>query len=236
MLRRALGQALRWGLVQRNAAALTDPPRVCHPEVRPLTPAEARALLGAVRGDRLEALFTVALALGLRQGEALGLRWEDVDLEAGTLRVAGALQRVDGALRFVEPKSARSRRALNLPAVAVAALRAHRARQAAERLQAGPLWQEHGPVFTTTVGTPLDAGNVRRAFKRHLRAAGLPPTVRFHDLHHTTASLLLAQRVHPRLVMEVLGHSQIGLTMDTYSHVLPALRQEVAAQMDALLR
>jgi integrase len=102
--------------------------------------------------------------------------------------------------------------------------------------RAGPLWQEWGLVFTTAVGTPLDSSNVRRAFKRLLRAAGLPATVRLHDLRHTATTLLLAQGVHPRLVMETLGHSQISLTLDTYSHVLPALRQEVAERMDAILR
>lgn len=188
-----------------------------------------------MQGDRLEALWVLTVTLGLRQGELLALRWQDCDLDAGTLRVTGTLQRVAGALQRGEPKTPRSRRVLNLPALARGALRRHRARQAAERLQAGPCWQEQDLVFTTVVGTPLDARNVRRAFKQHLRRAGLPAGVRFHDLRHTAATLLLAQGVHPRAVTETLGHSQIGLTLDTYSHVLPALRQEVAAQMDAIL-
>jgi integrase len=234
ILRRALGQALKWGLVARNVVTLVDSPRVRRPEVEPFTPDQARAFLAAVQGDRLEALYTVAVALGLRQGEALGLRWADVDLDAGTLRVAVALQRIDGELRFVEPKSQRSRRTLPLPPRVVAALRAHRARQLEERLQAGPYWQDHRLVFPTTLGTPLDARNVTRWYHRLLDRAELPHR-RFHDLRHTAASLLLVQGVAPRVVMETLGHSQISLTMDTYSHVMPVLQRDAAEQMEAIL-
>ncbi len=234
VLRKALGQALRWGLVGRNVAALVDPPRMQRAEIQPFTPEQARTFLPAVQGDRLEALYTVAVALGLRQGEALGLHWQDVDLEAGTLRVRVALQIIDKQPRFVEPKTVKSRRTIDLPPVTVAALRRHKARQLEERLRAGTAWQDWGLVFTTSIGTPLDGTNVRHYFARILKRAELP-RIRFHDLRHTCASLLLAQGVHPRMVMEILGHSQIGLTMNTYSHVMPTLRQEVAAQMEAIL-
>ncbi len=238
VLRRALGQAERWGLVARNVARLVSPPRVERPEVQPLTVAEARRLLEAARGDRLEALYTVALALGLRQGEALGLRWQDIDLHQGTLTVRYQLQRHAGAFSLVEPKTARSRRTLTLPAVALEALRQHRARQAEARLRAGPLWQPPAwapdLVFTTGVGTPLDARNVVRHYHRLLQRAGLP-RLRFHDLRHTAASLLLAQGVSLRVVMETLGHSQISLTANLYTHVVPALQREAAARMDAAL-
>ncbi len=234
VLRRALGQALKWGLVARNIVTLTDPPRVRRPEVQPLGPEQARTFLATVRGDRLEALYAVAVALGLRQGEALGLRWQDVDLDAGTLRVAVALQWLDGAHQLVEPKSARSRRTLPLPPTVVAALRAHRARQLEERLKVGSYWQDRGLVFTTTLGTPLDARNLTRWYKGLLARAGLP-SLRFHDLRHTAASLLLVQGVAPRVVMETLGHSQISLTLDTYSHVMPVLQREAADQMEAIL-
>ncbi len=233
-LRRALGRALKWSLVPRNVATLVDAPSTRRKEVEPLTPEEARVLLDAIKGERMEALYSVALAVGLRKGEALGLRWADVDLDAGTIAVRRSLQRAGGRLQFVEPKSTRSRRTVALPNAAITALRTHRARQLQERLFAGPKWQEQGLVFTTTIGTPLEPRNVTRHFHRTLTRTGLPPK-RFHDLRHTCASLLLAQGVHPRVVMEILGHSQIGLTMDTYSHVIPALQREAAGQMDAVL-
>ena len=171
---------------------------------------------------------------GLRQGEILGLRWSDVDLDTGTLRVHAALQRVAGAFAFVEPKSASSRRTVSLPAIVVAALLAHRARQAAEPERCRPSGAFADLVFTTTLGQPLDGINVTRRFQRILRAAGLPRQ-RFHDLRHACASLLLAQGVPARVVMETLGHSQISLTLNTYSHVIPALGREAASRMDEVL-
>lgn len=234
ILRAALGDALKWGLVARNAAELVDPPRVPHEEIRPLAPAEAQALLDAVKGNRLEALYSVAIALGLRQGEALGLRWEDVDFDAGSLSVRQSLQRIGGAFQFVEPKTARSRRTLALPVVAATALREHRRRQLEERLAAGPMWQDHALVFTRANGLPLHGSNVTREFQRMLERAGLR-RLRFHDMRHACASLLIAQGVHPRVVMETLGHSQIGITMNLYSHVLPEAQRQAASQMDAVL-
>ncbi len=234
VLRRALVQAFKWGLVAQNVATLVDRPQVRRPEVKPFDPEQARALLVAVKGDRLEALYSVALAVGLRRGEALGLHWDDVDLDAGTLRVRRTLQRVDGKLRLETTKTDRSRRTIALPQTVAVALRVHRARQLRERLAAGSRWQETGFVFTTGIGTPLEPRNVTRHFRNVLTKTGLP-LKRFHDLRHTCASLLLVQGVHPRVVMEILGHSQISMTMDTYSHVMPVLQHEAASQMDALL-
>jgi integrase len=234
ILRRALGQAVRWGVVPRNVAALVSPPRVSRRELPVLTPDEARHLLEHIRDDRLEALYTVALALGLRQGEALGLQWEDVDLETGTLRVRHTLQRVDGAPRLMEPKSAQSRRTIAMPSVAVRALREHRTRQLQERLWAGSRWQKSDFVFTSTIGTPLYSRPTTQRFQRILAAAGLP-RVTFHSLRHACASFLLAQGVSPRVVMETLGHSQFSTTMDIYAHVMPAMQRDAAERMDALL-
>lgn len=234
VLRRALGQALKWGLVTRNVATLVDPPRSQRPDVVPLSPLQARAFLTAAKGDRLEALYSVAIALGLRQGEALGLGWDDVDLDAGVLRVRYALQRIDGTLQLVEPKTKRSKRTIPMPPTIVAALRDHRVRQLEERLLAGSRWQDHAVVFPSSIGTPMDARNVVRRFHALLDKAGLP-SMRFHDLRHTCASLLLAQHVPPRVVMETLGHSQIALTMDTYSHVMPVMQREAADLMEGLL-
>jgi integrase len=175
----------------------------------------------------------VALAVGLRQGEALGLRWEDVDLDAGTLTVRHALQRTNDGLQLVEPKTVRSRRTIALPDMALAALRAHRVRQIEERLTA-PYWEDHGFVFASTVGTGIEPRNLTREFHRLREKAGLE-WLRFHDLRHGCASLLMAQGVNPRVVMEILGHSQISLTLGTYSHVAPELAREAADKIDAVL-
>jgi integrase len=233
-LRTALNDALKWGLISRNAAALVDLPRAPRPEIQTLDSKQARAFLAAAKKNRLGPLFTTALGVGLRLGEALALGWEDVDLKARTLRVRRALQRIEGTLRFVEPKSERSRRMVNLPEFAITVLTRHRVAQKKERLKAGAEWLENGLVFTSTIGTALDERNVRREFKAILDVAKLP-AMRVHDLRHTCASLLLAQGVHPRVVMETLGHSQISITMDTYSHVMPALNIEAAQKMNAAL-
>jgi integrase len=234
VLRKALNQAVKYGMVKRNAAAMTEAPKVVRAEISPYSPEQARAFLEAVKGDRLEALFTVAVALGLRQGEILGLRWGDVDLDGACLSVRCQLQRVDGTPQFVEPKTTRSRRTIKLPAVAVSALHAHVARQAQDRELAGDRWQEWNLVFTSTIGTPIESCNLNHRFQQIAKKAGLPK-VRFHDLRHTAATLLLAQGVHARLVMEILRHSSISLTLNTYSHVIPTMLDEVAAKMDKIL-
>ena len=191
--------------------------------------------------DRYEALYALCLTAGLRQGEALGLKRSDIDLDGGTLRVNRQLQRVrrdgdrSGKLEFSEPKNA-SRRTVGLPQRAVEALRTHRKRQLEEeKLRVGGAWQENGLVFASKHGVPLDAQNiVNRHYKPLLKRAGLPP-VRFHHLRHTCATLLLGGGVHPRIVQEMLGHASISLTLDTYSHVLPNMQGQAVSAMDALL-
>ena len=233
-LRTALNQAVHWGLISRNAASLVASPRVPHYEIQPLTPVEARLFLAAIKGDRLEALYSVALTMGLRQGEALGLEWKDVDLELGYLRVHKQLQRNDGKFQLVEPKTARSRRTLALPASIVQSLRDHRLRQADERRVIGSKSHGWDLVFTTQRGHPIDGTVVSHHFHRVLELAGLPQR-RFHDLRHSCATLLLVQGVSPRVVMDVLGHSQIALTMNTYSHVIPELKRDAAQRMEELI-
>jgi integrase len=234
VLRTALQLAVRWEMVPRNVASLVDRPRRVRKEIHPLAPAEARRFLIAVRGHRLEALFSVALALGLRQGEALGLSWQDVDLKARTLKVRNQLQRIGGRLVLVEPKSDRSRRTLVIPATIVESLREHEKRQVAEKLWAGSGWKETGLVFTNRAGEPIQARHVIEQFHQELKKAGLERR-RFHDLRHSCATLLLVQGVAPRVVMEILGHSEIGLTMNTYSHVVPELQRDAADRMESLL-
>jgi integrase len=235
VLRQALGHAERTELVGRNVARLALPPRVPRREVHPLSPEQARVFLAVIAGDRFEALYLLALGCGLRQGEILGLAWSDLDLEAGTVRVRAALQRVEGSFALVEPKSSTSRRIVALPAIVRTGLLAHRARQTHEGPGREVADEFADLVFTTTVGTPIDGISVTRRFQRILRRAGLPHQ-RFHDLRHACASLLLSQGVPARVVMETLGHSQISLTLNTYSHVIPALGREAAERMDAVLR
>ena len=282
VLRIALNRARKVGLVVQNVAALAEPPKHRTREIQPLTPEQARTLLAATKGQRLGALVSVATALGLRLGEALGLRWEDVDFEAGTLSVRQSLERSGGdavarrrlmaakreltkrlnaapvrgaerrtlrkelealrvewrkvrtTLRTAEPTSARSRRTIRMPAVVVSALKAHRTRQLEERLAAGGAWEDSGLIFTTPFGLAMDPRGATREYQALLKAATLP-SVRFHDLRHTAATLLLAQGVDPRTIMETLGHSQISLTLNTYSHVLPALQEQAALRMDEVL-
>jgi integrase len=227
VLRAALNRAVRWGLVHRNAAALASAPRVESKPSRFLTPVEAGAVLAAFEGDRLEALYRVALALGLRQGEALGLQWDDVDFEHRQLHVRRQLQRLHGVSSLVPVKTDQSRRTLTMPLVVVAALQDHRRRQLDEGIV-------QGLVFCRRDGRPLVNSNVTHAFQERLRRAGLP-RLRFHDLRHSCASLLAAQGVPMRVVMEVLGHSTIATTANVYSHVFPSLMQESADAMDRAL-
>ena len=233
-LRAALSQAHRWQLVQQNAAKLITLPRSVRYEPTILSPSQAKDLLTFVRGQRYEALFTIALTLGLRRGETLGLRWCDVDLEKGTLNVRHSMERVKGeGLRLAEPKSERAKRQLRIPQVCLMAMLNHRVTQDKERQWAGSKWQDGGFVFTTGVGTPMHPDDVSRLFPTVLKAAKLPK-VRFHDLRHSCATLLLSLGVHAKLVQETLGHSSYQLTMDTYSHMIPALRNEVADRMDEI--
>ncbi len=237
VIRRSLEQAYQWQLVPRNVAKLVRAPRVQRYEAKTLSPEEAAAFLEAVKGDRLAALYTVAMALGLRRGEALALKWEDIDMESGTLRVRHTLKNLPGGgWSLTEPKSRQSRRTLGLPQFAIQSLREHRRRQLEEKMLAGSHWQDHGHgfVFTSIIGTPLDGDNVYKLFRRLLKENELPD-IRFHDLRHSCASLLLAKGISPRVIMETLGHSQISLTMDTYSHVMPVLMKEAADAMDAIL-
>jgi integrase len=241
-LRAALNVAIKWGAIHRNVATLVSPPRMQKKEMQVFTPEQGKAFLESVKGHRLEALFWVALMLGLRRGEILGLHWSDIDLDAGTLRVNQALQRVNGQLLLSEPKTEKSRRALPLPSVLADVLRVHRSRQLEERLRAGEHWQQTNFVFTTQLGTPIEPRNLNRSFDALIVKANKTrnesdklPRIRFHDLRHSCATLLLVQGVSPRTIMEILGHSQISLTMNTYSHVLPEMTREAASVMDAVL-
>jgi integrase len=203
-------------------------------EIRPLNRQQICALFEAVSGHRLEALYAVAVTAGLRQGELLGLRWEDVDLEAGMLQVRRTLSEARSGRISEAPKSGKGRQ-IRLTRMATEALRAHSRVQLEERMKLAGLWQDQGLVFPSQVGTPLSARNLQRHFKRLLERAGLTKSFRFHDLRHTCATLLLRQGVNPKFVQELLGHADISLTLNVYSHVLPDMGDAAAGAMDDAL-
>jgi integrase len=234
VLKLALQEAVRVDQLARNVAALAKPPTMTHAEIHPLDDEQARRFLAAAREERLEALFMLAINTGMRRGELLGVRWTDIDLDQGTLRVAQQLQRIGKQLLFTKPKSKKSRRTITLSSSVVAALRAHRARQLEERLRAGKDWQDSGLVFVARGGTPIDPGNLDRDFKPLLTAAEVPD-IRFHDLRHTAATLLLMKGVQPLTVSELLGHASITITLSLYGHVLPSMKREAAEVMQSLL-
>jgi integrase len=234
-IHRALQQAVRWGVIARNVAGLVDPPRRTRQEMKTYSSEQARILLDAAVGERLEALYILAITTGMRQGELLGLRWKDVDLDEQVLRVRATMQRTKEGLTFCEPKTAGSRRQIALTSQAITALRRHRANQAEERLRMGPSWEDKDLVFCTANGRPIEATNLlRRSFKPLLKKAGLP-NLRFHDLRHTAATICLKKKVPAKVVSEMLGHSRIAITLDTYSHVLPDMQREATAAMEAAL-
>jgi integrase len=258
VLRRSLATAVRRNLVHRNVATLVSAPAVRRDPVKPYSVEEAQAFLKTAQGDGLEALWVVTLALGLRRGEVLGLKWDGIDLDrkaavdgkevdAPRLMVSSTLQRQKGkGLVDVDPKSRTSRRSLPLPAFVVAVLKEHRKRQGAAQLKAGPAdqqkraelglkpgygWHDTGYVFTTRHGLPLSPEHVYKHYHALLERGKLRE-IRFHDLRHSCASLLFAQGCSLRLVMEILGHSQIAITANLYTHLLPEADRQAARAMD----
>lgn len=234
VLRTALTSACREELITRNVAGLVEPPRAASRELSPWTLDETLDFLAAARKDPLYAAFVLAITMGLRRGEVVGLRWADVDLEQRVLYVRQQTQRRRGVLYDDDPKG-RRRRAVPLPAMCIAPLRWHRMRHADAKKRAGEKWQEGGYVFTTRTGRPVEPRNVYRSFTRVAQAAGLR-VVRLHDARHGCATILTAAGVAPRVVMEILGHSQISITMDVYTHVVQDTQREAISHMDRLLK
>ena len=234
VLHRALRQAVLWGLMLRNPTEAVTVPRPNRREMHTLTEEEVGRLFQATKGHRLHTLWVLLATTGLRLGEALGLLWSDIDFAGDRLVMNRALQRQPGiGYVFVEPKTARSRRTVYLAPGTMAALTAHRRRQFEDQLAAGPDWSQTGLVFASAMGRPIDGTSTNDAFRRALNQAGLP-RIRIHDLRHAAATHLLRRGVHPKVVQELLGHSTISLTLDTYSHVAPALHAEVAGHMQTL--
>ncbi|MFB7937840.1 tyrosine-type recombinase/integrase [Streptomyces sp. NPDC056049] len=235
VLRTALTAACREELVSRNVATLVEPPIVAARELSPWSLDETLDFLAAARKDPLYAAFVLAIALGFRRGEVVGLRWENVDLDKREIRVRTQRQRVAGEVYEDDPKGRRRKQTLPLPAICVAPLRWQRLKQAAARERAGEKWTETGYVFTTRTGQPIEPRNLYRSFTRVAKNAGLR-VVRLHDARHGTATLLTAAGVPPRVVMEILGHSQIAVTMNVYTHVVQDTQREAVSHVDRLLR
>lgn len=240
LLHKALDTAVKWNLVARNVCDAVSPPRRQRFEVMPLTLEQIQQLLAAVEGHRLAALFKLALATGMRRGELLGLKWQDIDFAKGTLQVRRVFTRIPSRLPGkgyveAEPKTQRSRRTIIIAPIALEALKEHCARRLDEKERAGASWQEHDFVFCTPLGTHLNpTRDMLDLLKVFLKQSGLPE-IRFHDVRHSSATLLLSLGVHPKVVQEILGHSQISMTLDIYSHVLPSMHQDAMARLNAAI-
>src|SRR5215218_9001388 len=235
VLHKALAQALKWNMIARNTADAVKAPRPAPEEMRPLSPDEATKFIEAAMSDKLQALYILAVQTGMRQGELLGLKWEDVDLNEGVIHIRRTVVRSGGRISLGEPKTKGSRRPVHLTGAAVEALKAHLERQLEDIERLGDLYRDHGLVFTSEVGTLINPSNLRRrSFAPLLQRAGLP-RIRFHDLRHTCAKLLLSRNVHPKYVQELLGYATVAITLDTYSHVIPGMGDHAMRAMEDVL-
>lgn len=242
ILHNSLNQAVKEGLLYRNPADATTPPKVPKREISPISKDQAQRFLESIKSDRLYAAFSLVLGTGLRRGEILGLKWDDVNFDKGTITVRRILVRArqDGgktktALIFKEPKTVKSRRTIPLPAVVIRDLKRHRQRQNEEKLLLGATYQDNGLVFATADGRPVDPRNFIRRYTNLLKKAGIEHS-RFHNWRHAFATILLELNAHPKVVQEMLGHSKIAQTLDTYSHVVPGLMEQAAAKLNSVLK
>lgn len=233
-LSQALKQGVRWGTVARNVCEAVEPPKVAHKKGATWTPADARRFLTAAESDGYHPLWLLALTTGARQGELLGVRWQDLDMVKGTMAVRQSVAVYERKAIIQAPKSRAAVRTITLPPEAVAALKAHRTRQLAARLAAGPVWSDHDLVFATYAGGPIHPSNVVRSFAKIVDRAGVP-RIRFHDLRHTHATWLIAGGEPIPNVSERLGHAKTSITLDTYAHVVATTRDRAAAAVGALL-
>ncbi len=244
LLHRALDDAVKWDILARNVCDRISPPRKINREITPLTAEQTHTLLAEIHGHPHEALFVLALNTGMRRGELLGLKWRDINFIDGILQVRRILNRVPTKMikevgqRYVEsePKTKKSRRPILLTALALDALLQHRIKQQEAKEKAGAAWEDHDYVFCTPLGKHLHPGNdALVGLKKILVKANLPD-IRFHDLRHSAATLLLSMEVHPKVAQEILGHSLISITMDIYSHVLPTMQKEAMEKLNRALK
>jgi len=236
ILHRALVQAVKLGLLLRNPDDATIPPKPKRKEMQFLDEGQVQRLLITAERmeDRFFALYYLAIATGMRLGEMLGLKWDDIDLEQGILKVQRQLTRCKNGYEFTTPKTKAGIRQINLGSKAIEVLQSHRQRLQAEKLIAGGSWKDHNMVFPSTIGTPMNRCNLNKRYKNVLKKAGLP-AIRFHDLRHTAASLMLNNGIPVIIVSKRLGHAQPSITLDVYGHLIPSKQQEAAILMDQLL-
>lgn len=234
ILSHALSDAVDQGLLARNPAAIVKPPRVQRALMRAWSSDDVRRFVAGVADNRLYAMWALLVTTGMRRGEVLGLRWEDIDLKRGRLAVRQTAVAIGYEVHLAEPKTSAGRRSVSLDGMTVAALKGHRTRQAEERLTAGPEWNESDAVFTNERGDRLHPDRVSKTFPRLVAQLGLPP-IRLHDLRHTAATLALEAGVHPKVVQERLGHANIAITLDTYSHVVDGMQDDAAAKVADLV-
>ena len=235
LLHRALGQAVKWQLLVRNPVDAVEPPRPERKEMSVLDSAGTADLLAKLNGTRLYAPVLIAVTTGLRRGEFLALRWRDIDLDKRQITVNQALEQTKGHLRFKVPKTERSRRRVALPTFVATILKAYKREQNETRLKLGPAYQNNDLVYPRPDGTAWPPDSFSTAFAAFIRSSGMPH-IRLHDLRHSHATQLLLQGVHPKIVSERLGHSKVGITLDTYSHVLPGMQEDAVALIDSALR
>ena len=234
LLHSAFENAVRWGFMSRNICDLVTKPRSMPREKQVLTEEQARQLLEAAKGHRLEALLTVAITTGMRHGELAALKWQDIDFEAHSLQVRRSVYFLAKyGYREKEPKTEKGRRTISLPKVVMEALKEHREHQAEVKKKAGTRWQELDLVFCNAKGSYMHSSYLRRIFKELLKDAGLPK-MRVHDLRHSAATILLKMGVPPHVVQEILGHSNITITLGIYGHVLPGQQREAMGEWDDL--
>jgi len=230
----ALNHALRLGVIYRNPSDAVYKPKAKKKEMQVLDENQVRSFLIAAIGNRFEALFKLAITTGLRQGEILGLKWSDLDWSKNQLNIQRQVQRVPGrGLVFSDPKTAAGRRMILLGQDTILSLKQHFKRQSIEKEFMGEKWQDNDLIFPSSIGSPLDQSNLNRDYKYLLGKANLP-NIRFHDLRHTAASLMLKQGVSVKVVQERLGHSDAAMTLNVYSHVIPGMQEEAAQKMDEI--
>lgn len=234
-LHNALKQAVKWGLMSRNPSDFVELPKVPHKDRRVLSADEAVEFLKAAETMPNGLIFEFALLTGMRPEEYLALRWSDIDFQRGAAQVQRALVRHKKRVSFEEPKTPRSRRTVFLPGPLVEKIKAHKRRQAVERIKLGEAWGSFDLVFCSVEGTPLSIPNITYRYFRPILGAAKLPRIRLYDLRHSCATLLLIAEENPKVVSERLGHSTIVLTLDTYSHVLPTLQKGATTRLEKLL-